>query len=51
MDIISEHSARKPCLIFVATRKATVEAASRVAKDYSALSSAGKRLPWDKPRG
>lgn len=51
MNLICEHSARKPTLVFVATRKATTEAASRIAKDYAAMSNEGNALPWQKPRG
>ncbi|CAD6889081.1 unnamed protein product [Tilletia caries] len=49
LGLVQEHAKAKPCLIFVSTRKGTVQAADAVAKQLAGLEQAREPLPWSKP--
>ncbi|KAK0567856.1 ATP-dependent DNA helicase MER3 [Tilletia horrida] len=47
--LIKEHAKAKPSIVFVSTRKGTVQAADAVAKEVTALEQRREPLPWAKP--
>ncbi|CAD6916106.1 unnamed protein product [Tilletia controversa] len=49
LGLVQEHAKAKPCLIFVSTRKGTVQAADAVAKQLAGLEQTREPLPWSKP--
>ncbi|KAL9933442.1 hypothetical protein V8E36_007618 [Tilletia maclaganii] len=49
LGLVKEHGKGKPCLIFVSTRKGTVQAADAVAKEFMDLEKERAPLPWSKP--
>ncbi|KAE8233719.1 hypothetical protein CF326_g1242 [Tilletia indica] len=49
LGLIQEHAKAKPCLVFVSTRKGTVQAADAIAKQLATLEAAREPVPWTKP--
>ncbi|CEH17714.1 DNA/RNA helicase MER3/SLH1, DEAD-box superfamily [Ceraceosorus bombacis] len=49
LPMITEHARRRPALIFVATRKMTVQAAEAIAKEFKILEERGQVTPWSRP--
>ncbi|PWN42347.1 P-loop containing nucleoside triphosphate hydrolase protein [Ceraceosorus guamensis] len=49
LPLITEHARRRPALIFVATRKMTVQAAEAIAKEFKIQEERGEVTPWSRP--
>lgn len=48
-DVVAEHSAGKPTLVFVATRKSTAQAATALKASYDKAQTSELGAPWAKP--